>query len=76
MGLENKHSPIDRWKLLHGRACEIAIERSRDINPLAIFEQSELSADARVEIQKLVLAVSFIESIVDVHYAGIRNGFN
>ena len=76
MGLDNKHSPIGLWRLSHGHTREIAIERSRDVNSLAIFEQSKLSADARVEIQKLVLTISLIESIVDVHYTGIRNGFD
>jgi hypothetical protein len=76
MGLDNKHSLIGLGTPPHRLTREIAIKRPRDVNSLAILEQSKLSADPRVEIQKLVLTVSLIESVVDVHYAGIGNGFD
>ena len=76
MRLDNKYSPIDLWRSPHGLTGEIAIKRSRDVNSLAILKQPKRSADTRVEVEELVLTVSFIETIVNVHYTCIGNRFD
>src|SRR5437764_1170044 len=76
MGLDYKYSAIDLWRSPHALTREIAIKRSRNVNSVAILEQSKLCADTRVEVEELVLTVSFIETIVDVHYTCVGNRFD
>src|SRR5690348_6390719 len=54
---------------------QVQMESAHGVYPGSIFEHSKVRAHARVEVEELVLAIPLVETVIDVHNAAVRDGF-
>jgi hypothetical protein len=70
VGLHDECTAFCRqWE--HVISGEVKMKSSHDISARAVLEHPEVRANTWIEIKKLILAISLVEAIIEIHYPGI-----
>ena len=73
MDFDDEFPALNHRRAANGPTGEVKMKRSHYVNPISIFEHSEIRAYARIEVNELVSTVSRIVAIVNVDNARIVN---
>src|SRR5262249_50474236 len=69
MEFHNECLALNHRRAANTPAREIQMQRSHDVDPVAILEHPEIRADARIEINNLISAIALVTAAIDIHDA-------